>query len=81
MRESSRKRKKSAKVKEEENRIAQESKKIKREKVVLEVEQEDKPFACKTPFEIKLEHGKPKMLEDEDEKLKTEPGALAGMPV
>ena len=32
-------------------------------------------------FEIKLEHNKPKMLEDEDVKLKTEPDTPSGTSV
>ena len=73
-RQSARNRQISVKVKEEEN------KKIKREKVILEVEQEDKSFAHKTPFEIKLEHNKPKMLGDEDVELKIEHDVPAGAP-
>ena len=58
--------------------MSQLSKKIKREKVLSEVEQEDNSILYITPFEIKLEHNQPERAEDMDFNLKVEPDLPSG---
>ena len=41
--------------------------------MLSELDQEDKLIARKTPFEIKLEHNQPEIIEDKDFDLKVEP--------